>query len=461
VGYAYNPSGTLQSVTYGSGTTRSFTYDGKQNLASDTLSTSGATKASQTYGYYPSGRLKTQNTTGLAGTPNASYTYDQSGRLSTWNKGDSATSYSYDDNGNLTKSGATTATYNQRNQLLTAGLNTYTFTARGTRSSVSSGNTTATALYDAFDELVTQGSQTYSYDAFGRLASTAGRTFSYDDSSNHLVTDGAETYSRTPDGGLISVGAAGTANFTYSNRHGDLVGTFTANSTAMAGSGAFDPWGKPDGTATTGSRIGYQGGWTDPTSGQVNAASRWYDPSTAEFTSRDSAQLATGTTSAANLYAYANSDPMNAADTSGHRACVPFPIAAPRGGGGDDGDNEDPTPPPAVSTPPLAVAPQPAPAQPDYAPAARQQYDMQQMLEQQHLNDAMHPFGYSGGSLDVPSWGLYASPLGAGAIPEMFGSIPWGGIFEGGALALNPFSRSSCDTPTGHQHPRPHGGGSA
>ncbi|WBP91110.1 LamG-like jellyroll fold domain-containing protein [Kitasatospora cathayae] len=466
VGYAYNPSGTLQSVSYGSSTTRSFTYDGKQNLASDTLSTSGATKASVTYGYYPSGRLKTQNTTGLAGTPNASYTYDQSGRLSTWNKGDSTTSYGYDDNGNLTKSGATTATYNQRNQLLTAGANTYTFTPRGTRSSVSNGSTTSTAGYDAFDELVTQGGQTYSYDALGRLASTAGRTFGYDDASNHLVTDGTETYSRTPDGGLVSVGAAGAANFAYSNRHGDLVGTFTANGTAMAGVGAYDPWGKPDGTATTGSKIGYQGGWTDPASGQVSTASRWYDPATAEFTSRDSAQLATATSSAANLYSYANGDPMNAADPSGHRACVPFPVAAPRGGGDGGGDDQDPTPPAETTPPPAdapatepAPAPAPAPA-PDYGLAASQEYDIQKMLEQQRLDDAMHPFGYSSGSLDVPSWGVYASPLGAGGIPEMFGSIPWGGIFEGGALALNPFSRSSCDTPTGHHHPRPHGGGS-
>ncbi|MFE3874197.1 LamG-like jellyroll fold domain-containing protein [Kitasatospora sp. NPDC059146] len=460
VGYTYYPSGTLQSVNYGS-TTRSFTYDGKQNLTSDTLSTSGVTKASVAYGYYSSGRLKTQNTTGLTGTPNANYTYDQAGRLSIWNKGDSTTSYNYDDNGNLTKSGATNATYNQRNQLLTAGVNTYTFTPRGTRSSVSSGSTTTTAGYDAFDELVTQGSQTYSYDALGRLASTAGRTFGYDDESSHLVTDGTETYSRAPSGGLVSVSAGGAANFAYSNRHGDLVGTFTANGTAMAGSGAYDPWGKPDGAATTGSKLGYQGGWTDPASGQVSTASRWYDPTTAEFTSRDSAQLATGTSSAANLYAYANGDPMNAADPSGHRACAPFPVTTPWGGGGGGGDDQDRTPP-AESTPPPADVPVALPdrAQKDFGLAASQEYSLQQMLEQQRLDNAMHPFGYSGGSLDMPSWGLYGTPLGAGAIPEIFGSVPWTGLFEGGALALNPFSRSSCDTPTGHHRPRPHDSGS-
>ncbi|MFE6869236.1 LamG-like jellyroll fold domain-containing protein [Kitasatospora sp. NPDC057692] len=449
VGYSYYPSGAVRSIGYGTGTTRSFTYDGKQNVLSDTLTTAGTTKASLTYSYYASGRLKSQSTTGLAGTGSAGYTYDRAGRLTGWNKATGTTSYGYDDNGNLTSSGATTAAYNQRNQLVTAGATTYTFTARGTRSSVTGGGSTTTTGYNAFDELVAEGGRTYAYDGLGRLSSTAGRSFGYAGTSTRIVSDGTDAYSRTPDGGLVALGSGGGGVFAYSNRHGDLVGTFTANGTSMASSAAYDPWGKPDGSSGAGNRIGYQGGWTDPASGRVNTASRWYDPGTAEFTSRDEAPLSTTTAAAANLYAYAEGDPVNAADTSGHRSCSPLPVPVPRSGGPSGGDDGD-SPPPARSTPPPpAAAPAPAPAPSPYGLAARQEFDLQRMLEKDRLDSVLHP--YSGG------WQPYYgnSWVTGGGISILSGWGGWSALsglsvdfsFFGG-LALNPFGRNSCDTPT-------------
>ncbi|MCG6499899.1 DNA/RNA non-specific endonuclease [Kitasatospora sp. A2-31] len=449
LGYTYYPSGAVKSIDYGTGTTRSFTYDGKQNVTSDTLTAAGTTKASLTYSYYASGRLKTQNTTALAGTASASFSYDQAGRLSSWNKGATSTAYGYDDNGNLTKSGATTATYNQRNQLLTAGASTFTFTPRGTRSSVTTGGTTTSAGYNAFDELVTQGGRSYAYDGLGRLSTTTGRSFGYDDTTNHPVSDGTERYSRTPDGGLAAVGSAGNAAFAYSNRHGDLVGTFTSAGTTMVSSAAYDPWGKPEGSSGAGSRIGYQGGWTDPASGQVSTASRWYDPATAEFTSRDSAPLSTATSAAANLYAYANGDPMNAADTSGHRSCHPIPVPTPRGGGPGGGNTGGPTPPAQSAPPSSAPAPQSAPA-PDYGLAARQELDLQRMLAKDRQDSFLH--SYTGGWQPyygnnwVTGGGL--SALGGWGAWNFLSGVASDFAFFGG-MALNPFARNSCDTPTG------------
>ncbi|GAB2699202.1 LamG-like jellyroll fold domain-containing protein [Kitasatospora kifunensis] len=315
--YAYYPSGMPQSVNYGNGTTRSFTYDGQHNLTADTLASSTGTEASLSYGYDAAGRLKSQTTTGLAGAPNNTYTYDQAGRLASWNNGTTTNAYGYDANGNLTQSGSTTAAYNERNQLTNAGTTNYTYTARGTRSAANTGMSTTSATYDAYDELTSQGSQTYTYDALGRLTGTAGRTFSYDDTTNNLTSDGAETYTRTPGGGLVGIGASGTSALAYTDRHGNLVGTFTPTGTALLGSTAYDPWGKPTGTTGTTNHLGYQGDWTDPTTGQVNTASRWYDPSTADFTSRDTAPVG------GNLYAYANDDPLSLADPSGHSSCVP------------------------------------------------------------------------------------------------------------------------------------------
>ncbi|MFD5464833.1 LamG-like jellyroll fold domain-containing protein [Kitasatospora sp. NPDC127059] len=339
--YSYTPTGRVATIQYGTGNTRSYTYDDQGNVTTDSVKTStGAAVSSLGYTYYPSGHLKTQTTTGLAGATTHTYGYDAAGRLSTWNNGTATTAYAYDGNGNLTSNGTTTATYNQRNQLSSAGATNYTYTARGTRSAATTGTTTTSATYDAFDELTAQGGQTYAYDALGRLTTSAGHTFSYDATSNNLTSDGTENYTRTPSGGLTAIGNSAGSAFAYSDRHGNLVGTFTATGTATVGSRAYDPWGKPTATAGTTHDLGYQGGWTDPTSGQVSTASRWYDPATADFTSRDTANLAPVTAAGANRYTYGAGDPLTNADPSGHNPCVP----GDGGGGGDDpgGDPDNP-----------------------------------------------------------------------------------------------------------------------
>ncbi|MFC8450244.1 LamG-like jellyroll fold domain-containing protein [Kitasatospora sp. NPDC057223] len=332
IAYAYTPLGQVSSLQYGTGSTRTYAYDDQGNVTSDTIKTStGSLVASLAYGYYPSGRLKMQTTSGIAGATTHTYGYDAAGRLSTWNNGAATTAYSYDGNGNLTSNGSTTATYNQRNQLSTQGSTAYTYTARGTRSTAVSGSTTTSATYDAFDELTAQAGQTYSYDALGRLAGNAGHSFTYDSITSNLTSDGSEKYTRTPGGSLTAIGTGTTAAFAYSNRHGDLVGTFTAASTTLAGSSAYDPWGKPTASAGTPHDLGYQGGWTDSSTGQVSTASRWYDPSASGFTSRDTANLAPTTSADANRYAYGNADPVGNADPSGHNPCEPdgAPSAGP------------------------------------------------------------------------------------------------------------------------------------
>src|SRR4029453_13284580 len=64
--------------------------------------------------------------------------------------------------------------------------------------------------------------------------------------------------------------------------------------------------------------LGFQGGWTDPQSGQVNALARWYAPGLASFTTRDSWTLPPDPVAQANRYGYANGSPTNYADTNGH-----------------------------------------------------------------------------------------------------------------------------------------------
>ncbi|MEV5943426.1 LamG-like jellyroll fold domain-containing protein [Streptomyces sp. NPDC051994] len=337
--YSYYPTGTVQSVDYGNGTSRSYTYDGQNNLTGDSLKTSSGTTASLAYSYFASGRLKTKTTTGVAGTSNNTYSYDGAGRLASWSNGSNATSYGYDGNGNLTASGASTATYSERNQLKNAAGTDYTYTARGTLSSATTGSTTTQSTYDAFDDLTAQGGQSYTYDALGRLASAPGHTFSYDGTTDHIASDGSETYSRTPGGDLVGISTSASKNLAYTDRHGDVIGTYTTAGTAVTNSAAYDPWGKPIATAGATPHLGYQGGWTDSATAQVNTASRWYNPSTAQFPSRDTAAANPVTSADGNLYAYANDDPLSNADPTGHYACYTPKFRGPRGGGGDDGSS--------------------------------------------------------------------------------------------------------------------------
>jgi RHS repeat-associated protein len=88
------------------------------------------------------------------------------------------------------------------------------------------------------------------------------------------------------------------------------------------GNPGFDPDGKTLATAGAAADLGYQGGWTDPTTSFVNAASRWYNPGTGTFTSADTQQNEPAPAVDANPYAYGNDDPLDNSDPSGHDACT-------------------------------------------------------------------------------------------------------------------------------------------
>ncbi|WP_329568549.1 LamG-like jellyroll fold domain-containing protein [Kitasatospora sp. NBC_01266] len=347
VTYQHDTVGDLQSIGYGTnGATRTYSYDDEHRRTSDTLKTAGgAVEASINYTYDPAGYLTGQATNGVAGSASHTYSYDWAGRLTSWNNGTSATNYGYDNNGNRTQSGSTSATYDQRNRVLTSGTTSYTYTARGTVASSTTNGTTTNSTYDGFDQLATSGAQTYTHDALGRLTTAGSHTFSYDGTSDNVTSDGTETYDHTPDGSLLSLSSsAGGAVLPYTNDHNDLVGTFTAAGTALASSTSYDPWGQVTATSGPAHNLGYQSGWTDNTTGQVATASRWYNPTTGTFTSRDTANLPPTDATAGNHYAYADDNPLTNEDPSGHDSCEDpgpedddTPPVHPGGGGGGGG----------------------------------------------------------------------------------------------------------------------------
>jgi large repetitive protein len=330
--YSYNSDSQPTGISHGSGNdTQSFGYDSLHRLTSDALKTSsGTTVASVGYGYDSDGQVTSETTTGLAGPASSTYTYDQAGRLTSWNNGTSTTQYGYDSNGNLTQSGSKTYTYDARNQMTGDGTGTYTYTARGTPSTEPSSSGSLAVTFDAYGDQATAGTRSYVYDALGRLTSDkastgAGYAFSYVGKTSAIASDGTSTYTWDPSGSaLAGTGVVGgtTAQgvLALTNAHGDVVGQFTAAGTTLNGSKAYDPWGTT--TTTTGTisgLLGYQSGWTDTAAAKTLMGARWYNSGSGDFTSADTAQVSPVPDSAAgNPFAYAADNPLDNTDPTGH-----------------------------------------------------------------------------------------------------------------------------------------------
>ncbi|MFF7266473.1 LamG-like jellyroll fold domain-containing protein [Streptomyces sp. NPDC008159] len=316
--YAVKPTG---SQVWTESTRRAYSYDGLGRLTGDkvTLPDGTGTITSTDYTHDLDDQLKTKKTTGTAGATTHTYGYDDAGRLTSWAHDGSTTAYEWDDSGNRTKSGSADATFDARNRQLTDGTKTFTYTPRGTLSSVNSGTGTARTLtFDAFERKITDSGAEYSYDSLDRIQTRNSTTFAYDGGSGDLATDGDSKYNRTPEGTLLSASTGTTKLWALTDQHTDLVAGLSADGKTVNGSTAYDPFGEEIGTNGTTPSVGYQSGYTDPTSGDVNMAARWYQPGTGSFGSRDTWQLDPVPSAQGNRYGYANDDPVNGTDPTGH-----------------------------------------------------------------------------------------------------------------------------------------------
>jgi RHS repeat-associated protein len=335
--YGYDATGQLTSIlnetapggAYESAET--FTYDSLHRLVGQQVESNTAPAppqpilASITYGYDLADHLTSKTTAGTAGAGTSTYTYDQAGRLTSATTGGTTTTYAFDDAGNRTQAGVLAATYDERNRLTSQGDTTYTYTPRGTQASATTGGTTRPRAFDAFDRLVSDGATSYGYDALDRVVTRGTTTLAYSGLGNTIVADGTATYGRGPDGNLTGIGQATDALTPLTDIHGDLVGTYHQTDPALLDSVAYDPFGQPTATTGTHRNIGYQGEWTDPDTGGVDMAARWYDPAIGGFTSRDTAPANLVPSSLANRYTYGAANPLTTTDPSGHN---PVAVAA-------------------------------------------------------------------------------------------------------------------------------------
>lgn len=323
--YGYDSAGLLSTVDFGSGRVRTFTYDDQARNTSDTLrNAAGAVVSSVTYRYNADDQITGKTTTGTAGAGEHTYGYDLAGRLTSWTGPKGTVAYGWDAAGNRTRTGDRTATYDQRNRLLSDGDYTYTYTARGTRATRTSSGLTENFAFDAFDRMTGALGQTYVYDGMNRLMSKGGSMFAYAGLSGEVVADGVEKFARGPEDDLLAVADAQGPVLALADEHGDVVGGFAPGDTTLGrlpDSTAYDPFGEVTDRAGDTGNLGYQGDWTDESTGQVDMGARWYDPATGAFTARDTVDHPGGDAVLANRYTYGNADPMNVTDPDGNWGC--------------------------------------------------------------------------------------------------------------------------------------------
>ncbi|MFG2417185.1 LamG-like jellyroll fold domain-containing protein [Streptomyces goshikiensis] len=302
---------------------RSYTYDALGRLADDSVKNTGTGAGVQgsAYEYDLDNRLVKKTTSGTAGAGAETYDYDRAGRITSETSGATTTAFEWDKSGNLTKKGDVTATYDSRNRLQTRGTQTYDYSARGTVQKVTDGATSRAISADAFERTVSNGTSTFTYDSLDRVLTNGGAAFSYDGGSNNLVKDATSTYSRSPGGTLLAsatTGTAGSARLAVTDQHTDVVASLSEDGTTVSSSRAYDALGNVTASSGANPSLGYQSGWTDASTGEVNMASRWYQPGTGGFTSRDTWQLDPDPSVQANRYTYGNASPLNNTDPSGH-----------------------------------------------------------------------------------------------------------------------------------------------
>lgn len=167
----------------------------------------------------------------------------------------------------------------------------YEYTSRGTLAASTSNGQRVETVTDAFNQVISQASRDgavsrYSYDGLGRLIQP---NLTYTGLSNTVAGDGTATYVRDTSDGLVGVGSAGGGRYALTDIHSDVVGEFVGTAAALAGSVSYDPWGKILASGGMAGKLGYQSEWTDQGTGRVNMWSRWYDPETGAFDTRDTA----------------------------------------------------------------------------------------------------------------------------------------------------------------------------
>jgi RHS repeat-associated protein len=334
---AFNAARQLTYVTQGT-TLRTFGFDDAGRLATDELKnwSSNAILNTETYGYNGDDNLTSETNSGNGRVGSHTYTYDKAGRIASWATSTGTTAYSYDGAGNRLTAGSASYTYDARNRVLTGPASTYVWKNRGTPVSQTVSGVTTTYTTDAAERITstvkTGYTATNAYDVLDRVVSrTAGgvttlpRYAGFDlEPTAILPSSGVgfvSQFARSVNGQLLAEKTNGVSAAVALDRHGDAIMWYPTTGVPINAYKVYDPFGGVTKSSPGAqSALGFQGQFTDATTGDVNMGARWYDPSGGSFRGRDTMFGSLSSPSTLNRYAYASGNPLNMADRNGREA---------------------------------------------------------------------------------------------------------------------------------------------
>jgi RHS repeat-associated protein len=351
----YNAAGDLATETYPNGLTATTHYDNDTNSSSLVYAKDGSTWMTFTATRDAANRIRTQTSP----TSTQSYTYDQTGRLTTvqdtYNSSCTTRVYGFDADSNRTvlntypagSGGAcstnttpttTNSTYDQADRLTNTGYaydtlgRTTTIPAADAQGIGSHATTTGnlTVGYYANDMVAsqTQGAATLTYTLDPNQNRIATFTDGTTTTTNHYTSDDdspdwtsvGTSWTRNltgPDGNLAATETnTGTVTLQLTNLHGDVIATANDTTTATGTSAYFESteYGIPRNAGATPDTYSWLGGKqrsTDTLGGLTLMGVRLYDPTTGRFESVD--PIPGGNP---NAYTYPT-DPINGYDLNG------------------------------------------------------------------------------------------------------------------------------------------------
>jgi RHS repeat-associated protein len=332
--FGYNRDSQVKAMTFPATTSNvdEYAYNRADQLSEVSMKKKAEVLASMSYTRDKLGQVEKSTETGFPEVPEYIYEYDAGNRLLKSN----GSLFEYDKANNVTKVSPTTYTYDKADQIATASNATFEYNKLGQRvKETPSGGSATTYSFDQAGNLIASKSpeseNTFQYDGTGlRTKETKGAStypMNWDLTAGlPLMIRGGNDYFIYGPGGLpIEQITSGSATYLHHDQLGSIR-VLTNPSGEISGTYRYGPNGafwKHTGTGT--SLMGFAGQYRMHTGNQlIYLRARTYDPVTAQFLSVDPLGAFSGET-----YAYGGDNPVNVTDATGLLAddcsCPPPP----------------------------------------------------------------------------------------------------------------------------------------
>jgi RHS repeat-associated protein len=334
--FLYNADGELTTTHFPTGTESKdeYAYNDADQLREIKVLKGASTLASLIYGRDDDGQVEHILSKGLPGAETIDSTYDASNRLKKYG----ANAFEYDKANNPTEiEGKAGYKYNNADQLTLGPEETkYAYNELGQRTKLEPKTGEPTLYtYDQQGNLTAVKQGTSIEDSYTYDGNDLRQTQTIKGTKTNLVWDTAEelplllldetnSYIYGPENVPIEqISESGETSYLHHDQQGSTR-LITNTKGENVGAYTYTPYGAVEehtGTATT--PLGYDGQYTNTSTGLIYLEARTYDPKTAQFLSVDPALTTTGAP-----YTYAEDNPLNAGDPSGEQA--PPPLCPPQ-----------------------------------------------------------------------------------------------------------------------------------